>query len=135
VAVAKTGSGKTLGYLIPGFIHLKRSCNDPRLGPTVLVLSPTRELATQIQVEAVKFGKSSRFSCTVCYSWFNMHVLCRSVHMYVYFLVQNYLLIYLLIYSEFFFLFLLMPFCDVTHVFYDMLSFSACMEEHQRVPS
>ncbi|KAI5604754.1 hypothetical protein BDE02_01G308700 [Populus trichocarpa] len=67
VAVAKTGSGKTLGYLIPGFIHLKRSCNDPRLGPTVLVLSPTRELATQIQVEAVKFGKSSRFSCTCLY--------------------------------------------------------------------
>ncbi|KAJ6302021.1 hypothetical protein OIU77_016178 [Salix suchowensis] len=67
VAVAKTGSGKTLGYLIPGFIHLKRCCKDPRLGPTVLVLSPTRELATQIQVEAVKFGKSSRFSCTCLY--------------------------------------------------------------------
>ena len=79
VAVAKTGSGKTLGYLIPGFIHLKRCCKDPRLGPTVLVLSPTRELATQIQVEAVKFGKSSRFSCTVCWSWFHMHVLYKSL--------------------------------------------------------
>ncbi|KAJ4729250.1 putative Dead box ATP-dependent RNA helicase [Melia azedarach] len=67
VAIAKTGSGKTLGYLIPGFIHLKRCRNDPRLGPTVLVLSPTRELATQIQVEAVKFGKSSRISCTCLY--------------------------------------------------------------------
>lgn len=66
VAIAKTGSGKTLGYLLPGFIHLKRCRNDPRLGPTVLVLSPTRELATQIQDEAVKFGKSSRISCTVC---------------------------------------------------------------------
>nr|TKS05828.1 DEAD-box ATP-dependent RNA helicase 14-like [Populus alba] len=67
VAVAKTGSGKTLGYLIPGFIHLKRCRNDPQLGPTVLVLSPTRELATQIQDEAVKFGKSSRISCTCLY--------------------------------------------------------------------
>lgn len=65
VAVAKTGSGKTLGYLIPGFIHLKRTHKNPQMGPTVLVLSPTRELATQIQDEAVKFGKSSKISCTV----------------------------------------------------------------------
>ncbi|XP_042975853.1 ATP-dependent RNA helicase-like protein DB10 [Carya illinoinensis] len=67
VAIAKTGSGKTLGYLVPGFIHLKRTRNNPQLGPTVLVLSPTRELATQIQDEAVKFGKSSRISCTCLY--------------------------------------------------------------------
>ncbi|PIA40597.1 hypothetical protein AQUCO_02500359v1 [Aquilegia coerulea] len=67
VAIAKTGSGKTLGYLIPGFIHLKRCRNNPQLGPTVLVLSPTRELATQIQVEAVKFSKSSRIACTCLY--------------------------------------------------------------------
>ncbi|XP_058180345.1 ATP-dependent RNA helicase-like protein DB10 [Rhododendron vialii] len=67
VAVAKTGSGKTLGYLLPGFMHLKRLRNNPQLGPTVLVLSPTRELATQIQEEAVKFGKSSRISSTCLY--------------------------------------------------------------------
>ncbi|KAL1531631.1 RNA helicase [Salvia divinorum] len=67
VAIAKTGSGKTLGYLIPGFIHLKEKRNNPKLGPTILVLSPTRELATQIQDEAVKFGKSSRISCTCLY--------------------------------------------------------------------
>ncbi|CAN4093657.1 unnamed protein product [Withania somnifera] len=67
VAIAKTGSGKTLGYLIPGFIHLKNRRGNPQLGPTILVLSPTRELATQIQAEAVKFGKSSRISCTCLY--------------------------------------------------------------------
>ncbi|XP_057769332.1 ATP-dependent RNA helicase-like protein DB10 isoform X2 [Salvia miltiorrhiza] len=67
VAIAKTGSGKTLGYLIPGFIHLKQRRNNPKLGPTVLVLSPTRELATQIQEEAVKFGRSSKISCTCLY--------------------------------------------------------------------
>ncbi|XP_077253601.1 ATP-dependent RNA helicase-like protein DB10 isoform X2 [Tasmannia lanceolata] len=67
VAIAKTGSGKTLGYLLPGFIHLKRSRKNSQLGPTVLVLSPTRELATQIQDEAEKFGKSSRISCTCLY--------------------------------------------------------------------
>ncbi|XP_068636656.1 ATP-dependent RNA helicase-like protein DB10 [Aristolochia californica] len=67
VAIAKTGSGKTLGYLIPAFIHLKRLRNNSQMGPTVLVLSPTRELATQIQDEAVKFSRSSRISCTCLY--------------------------------------------------------------------
>ncbi|KAL9323301.1 hypothetical protein ACSQ67_008158 [Phaseolus vulgaris] len=67
VAIAKTGSGKTLGYLIPAFIHLKRCGNNSKMGPTALVLSPTRELATQIQDEAVKFGKSSRISCACLY--------------------------------------------------------------------
>lgn len=66
MAIAKTGSGKTLGYLFSGFIHLKRLNNEARKGPTVLVLAPTRELATQIQDEAVKFGKSSRISSVVC---------------------------------------------------------------------
>lgn len=67
VAIAKTGSGKTLGYLLPAFIHLRRRCNNIQMGPTVLVLAPTRELATQIQEEAIKFGRSSRITCTCLY--------------------------------------------------------------------
>uniref|UniRef100_A0A5B6ZCT1 RNA helicase n=1 Tax=Davidia involucrata TaxID=16924 RepID=A0A5B6ZCT1_DAVIN len=67
VAIAKTGSGKTLGYLIPAFILLRQHRNNSQNGPTVLVLAPTRELATQIQDEAIKFGKSSRVSCTCLY--------------------------------------------------------------------
>ncbi|KAI4311058.1 hypothetical protein MLD38_035994 [Melastoma candidum] len=67
VAIAKTGSGKTLGYLIPAFMLLRVQRNNPRNGPTVLVLAPTRELATQIQDEAMKFGRSSGVSCTCLY--------------------------------------------------------------------
>ncbi|GER51750.1 DEAD-box ATP-dependent RNA helicase, partial [Striga asiatica] len=37
VAIAKTGSGKTLGYLMPAFIHLRRLRNNPQNGPTVLL--------------------------------------------------------------------------------------------------
>eukprot|EP00252_Welwitschia_mirabilis_P020996 TRINITY_DN5268_c0_g1_i2.p1 TRINITY_DN5268_c0_g1~~TRINITY_DN5268_c0_g1_i2.p1 ORF type:complete len:505 (+),score=87.30 TRINITY_DN5268_c0_g1_i2:313-1827(+) len=48
-------------------MQLRRCRNNPRLGPTVLVLAPTRELATQIQDEAIKFGKSSRISSTCLY--------------------------------------------------------------------
>ncbi|KNA05459.1 hypothetical protein SOVF_190160 isoform A [Spinacia oleracea] len=67
VAIAKTGSGKTLGYLMPAFMHLRQRRNNSRIGPTVLVLAPTRELATQILDEANKFGRSSRISCTCLY--------------------------------------------------------------------
>ncbi|KAI7744953.1 hypothetical protein M8C21_027074, partial [Ambrosia artemisiifolia] len=67
VAIAKTGSGKTLGYLIPAFMLLRHCNNNPQNGPTVVVLAPTRELATQIQDEAIKFGRSIRISCTCLY--------------------------------------------------------------------
>jgi ATP-dependent RNA helicase DDX5/DBP2 len=50
--VAKTGSGKTLGYLLPT-IHLISKLKAG--GPMVLVIAPTRELAQQINEECVKF--------------------------------------------------------------------------------
>ena len=59
ISVAKTGSGKTVGYLFPGIMHIKAREGGPRpVGPTVCVLSPTRELATQIQDECQKFGRA-----------------------------------------------------------------------------
>ncbi|CAM6093535.1 unnamed protein product [Calypogeia fissa] len=65
VAVAKTGSGKTLGYLMPAFLRMeKRERVLPRRPPSVLVLAPTRELANQIREEAWKFGRSSKISVT-----------------------------------------------------------------------
>jgi ATP-dependent RNA helicase DDX5/DBP2 len=59
IAIAKTGSGKTCAFLLPGMMHILTTRKDPRNGPTVLVLAPTRELAVQIKTEADKFGKSS----------------------------------------------------------------------------
>merc|ERR1719384_1995256 len=65
VGIAQTGSGKTLGYMLPAIIHCN---NQPYLergdGPIVLVLAPTRELAQQIQEVADTFGKSSRIKNT-----------------------------------------------------------------------
>lgn len=61
IGVAKTGSGKTLGFLVPAFINMlyrRWGEKDVRNGPQVLVLAPTRELATQIFDECVKFGRS-----------------------------------------------------------------------------
>lgn len=51
VCKAKTGTGKTLAFLIPAVEQLMRA--GPRKGTTaILVISPTRELASQIAVEA-----------------------------------------------------------------------------------
>lgn len=75
VAIAKTGSGKTMGFLLPGFMHIKKKNMDPRGGPIALVLAPTRELANQIQSEADKFGRLSRIRNT--YATLNNRVPCR----------------------------------------------------------
>jgi len=57
IAIAKTGSGKTVGYLFPAFSLLSSYPTVSRRGdgPVAVVLAPTRELAIQIQVECDKF--------------------------------------------------------------------------------
>mmetsp|Transcript_53224 Transcript_53224/g.59480 ORF Transcript_53224/g.59480 Transcript_53224/m.59480 type:complete len:517 (+) Transcript_53224:61-1611(+) len=63
LAIAKTGSGKTLGFLLPILakcIVQKKAANG---GPIGMIMAPTRELALQIHAVAVKFG-----SCINCRS-------------------------------------------------------------------
>ena len=67
VGVAKTGSGKTLGFLMPCFVHILATRKNARNGPTALVLAPTRELANQIHIEAAKFGRTSGILATCVY--------------------------------------------------------------------
>jgi ATP-dependent RNA helicase DDX5/DBP2 len=68
IAVAKTGSGKTLGYLLPAFERLKKAGKKGAGNmPGVLVLAPTRELANQIQVECTKFGSVQGVSSCCIY--------------------------------------------------------------------
>lgn len=68
VAIAETGSGKTISFALPAMVHINA---QPLLargdGPIVLILAPTRELAVQIQQECTKFGKSSRIRNTAIY--------------------------------------------------------------------
>lgn len=56
LARAKTGTGKTMGFLLPAVEKMAQTKPNPRF-VSVLVLSPTRELASQIQAEAVKLTK------------------------------------------------------------------------------
>ena len=60
IAVAKTGSGKTLGFLLPA-LHLlsarpRPAAQGDKVAPEAVVIAPTRELARQIEVEAAKFA-------------------------------------------------------------------------------
>ena len=58
VGIARTGSGKTLAFCLPAIIHIMA---QPPLnhgdGPIALILSPTRELAKQVEEVARTFGK------------------------------------------------------------------------------
>jgi ATP-dependent RNA helicase DDX5/DBP2 len=68
IGIAETGSGKTLAFILPAIVHINA---QPLLergdGPIVLILSPTRELAKQIEDEVTKFGSSSRIKHTCVY--------------------------------------------------------------------
>lgn len=48
IGISKTGSGKTLAFLIPGICKIVKEKPEGK-GPYILVLSPTRELAMQIE--------------------------------------------------------------------------------------
>ena len=48
IGIGETGSGKTLGFLLPAFEHIKSETMKGD-GPRVLILSPTRELAQQTE--------------------------------------------------------------------------------------
>jgi ATP-dependent RNA helicase RhlE len=51
IGTAETGTGKTAAFLLPILQNIKK-----RPGTSVLVLAPTRELATQIEAECRKFA-------------------------------------------------------------------------------
>lgn len=71
ISVARTGSGKTLGFLLPAFHALLNRPGGMKqvrgAGPYIVVLAPTRELACQINDEATKFGKSSGIRSATVY--------------------------------------------------------------------
>jgi ATP-dependent RNA helicase RhlB len=54
---AQTGTGKTAAFLISAMTRLlRRPAPDPRRGPRLLAVAPTRELAQQIRDDAEKLG-------------------------------------------------------------------------------
>jgi ATP-dependent RNA helicase DDX10/DBP4 len=62
LGAAKTGSGKTLAFLIPVLENLYRKQWNTLDGVGALIISPTRELATQIFEVLRKVGREHAFS-------------------------------------------------------------------------
>jgi superfamily II DNA/RNA helicase len=65
---SQTGSGKTAAFMLPALQRLfaARAADAPRgMGPRVLVLAPTRELALQVQKATHGYGRGQRLR-TAC---------------------------------------------------------------------
>ena len=60
MASAQTGTGKTAAFVLPALELLTRWPRKPGVGPRVLVLTPTRELATQVTDNIKLFSRFSR---------------------------------------------------------------------------
>ncbi|MCJ1314569.1 pre-mRNA processing RNA-helicase [Agyrium rufum] len=68
IGVAKTGSGKTIAFLLPMFRHIKdQRPLDMLEGPVGLIMTPTRELATQIHKECKPFLKALNLRAVCAY--------------------------------------------------------------------
>jgi ATP-dependent RNA helicase DDX46/PRP5 len=68
IGIAKTGSGKTLGFVVPMLRHIK----DQRPiqqgdGPVALIMAPTRELVSQITKEVKTFAKPLGMTCVAVF--------------------------------------------------------------------
>jgi superfamily II DNA/RNA helicase len=60
MASAQTGTGKTAAFILPALQRLTEPSLSKSKGPRVLVLTPTRELATQVNDAARKYSKFLR---------------------------------------------------------------------------
>ena len=62
---SQTGSGKTAAFLLPALMRLQQPAATSGMGPRVLVLAPTRELALQVQKASHGYGTAQRMR-TAC---------------------------------------------------------------------
>lgn len=68
IGIAKTGSGKTIAFILPMFRHiLDQSSLDEGDGPVAIIMTPTRELCMQIGKDIKKFSKSLNLRAVCVY--------------------------------------------------------------------
>ena len=71
IGVAKTGSGKTIAFLLPVFRHIKDQRPLEQMeGPMAIIMTPTRELAVQIYRDCKPFLKVLNLRVSVAESRF-----------------------------------------------------------------
>src|SRR5438105_15963905 len=62
---SQTGSGKTAAFVLPGLERLRTPAKRAGKGPRMLVLTPTRELAAQVQKATHGYSGGQRLA-TAC---------------------------------------------------------------------
>ena len=68
LGIAQTGTGKTAAFMLPSLDRLAADRNIPKPGQIrMLVLAPTRELASQIAASAETYGRFMRLSVGVIF--------------------------------------------------------------------
>jgi ATP-dependent RNA helicase RhlE len=72
MAAAQTGTGKTAGFTLPVLQLLSSRPAKTRLKPRVLVLTPTRELAAQVEESVRTYGKYLPLKSAVIYGGVGM---------------------------------------------------------------
>src|SRR5947209_6496400 len=59
---SQTGSGKTAAFVLPGLQRLREPSKRPGIGPRMLVLAPTRELAMQVEKATHGYASGRRLA-------------------------------------------------------------------------
>ena len=84
LGIAQTGTGKTASFTLPMLTLLEKGRARARM-PRTLILTPTRELAAQIEENFIKYGKNNKLTVallTVSYTHLrahetSLHLVCR----------------------------------------------------------
>ncbi len=80
LGIAQTGTGKTAAFMLPSLDRLSANRNIPKPGQVrMLVLAPTRELASQIAASAEAYGRFMRLSVGVIFGGVPNHKSLRTV--------------------------------------------------------
>ncbi|KAJ1822543.1 RNA-dependent ATPase [Coemansia sp. RSA 2599] len=82
VGIAETGSGKTYAFALPAIHHLKQKYGKRAQNcskPLVLIMSPTRELAMQIEEQCVEAGKPLKIKSICLYGGAPKHAQCAKL--------------------------------------------------------
>ena len=74
LGIAQTGTGKTAAFMLPSIDRLAASGKRPQRGACrMLVLAPTRELASQIAESARAYGRFSHMSVATVFGGTSLH--------------------------------------------------------------
>ncbi len=73
MAAAQTGTGKTAGFTLPLLQQLSDGERPPVRAPRALVLTPTRELAAQVQESVRTYGRELSLKSTVIFGGVGMN--------------------------------------------------------------